>query len=95
MHMSITFSEKKIHKTGRIDQVIRDYFEENPAVTEVMAKDLMKKFIEKGIFLKDHRNGLPIRQLLRQLDAEKKLSLIKHCKVVRKEKNRNWYFERQ
>lgn len=93
--MPATFSEKKLHKIGRIDQVIRDYFEGNPSIQEIPAKDLMQKFVEKGIFLKDHRNGLPIRLLLRQLDASHKLSLLKHTKVVRKEKNRNWYFQRK
>lgn len=93
--MPVTFSEKKLHKIGRIDQVIRDYFKDNPSVQEIPAKELMKKFVDKGIFLKDHRNGLPIRSLLRQLDACNKLSLLKHSKVVRKEMNRNWYFERK
>lgn len=51
-------------------------------------------FIEKGNFLKDHRNGFPIRQLLRELDGAKKMHLIKHARVVRKDKNRNWYFQK-
>ncbi len=92
--MTIIFSEKKLHKIGRIDQVVRDYFELNPSVTEIAAKDLMKVFIEKGIFLKDHRNGFPIRSLLRELDTAGKMAFIKHCKVVRKDINRNWYFEK-
>ena len=88
-------SENTIHKAGRIDQIVRDYFIRNPSVQEVAAKDLMKLFIEKGIFQKDYsRPGLPIRNLLRQLDAEKRLSLLKHCKVVRHTVNRNWYFSK-
>jgi hypothetical protein len=88
-------SEDTIHKTGRIDQIVRDYFNNNPSVKEVPAKDLMQLFIDKGIFNKDYlRPGLPIRNLLRKLDAENKLSLLKHCKVVRHTKNRNWYFEK-
>lgn len=86
-------SEKIIHKVGRIDQIVRDYFKRNPSVKELLAKDLMQLFVEKGIFNKDYsRPGLPIRNLLRQLDAENKLSLLKHCKVVRHAVNRNWYF---
>jgi hypothetical protein len=86
-------TESTIHKTGRIDQVVRDFFKENPSVKEVPAKDLMKLFVDKGIFNKDYsRLGLPIRNLLRQLDDENKLSLLKHCKVVRHAVNRNWYF---
>lgn len=88
-----TMTEKKLHKIGRIDQVVRDYFDRNKSVREVMAKDLMPLFIEKGIFLKDaQRKGLPIRNLLRELDKENKLSLLKHVKVVRHAKNRSRFF---
>lgn len=88
-------TENTIHKAGRIDQTVRDYFDSNPSIKEVAAKDLMELFVEKGIFNKDYsRPGLPIRNLLRQLDAENKLSLLKHCKVVRHAVNRNWYFNK-
>jgi hypothetical protein len=90
--MADAFSEKKLHKIGRIDQIVRDYFEDNPSVTEIPAKDLMKTFIAKGIFFKNHRDGLPIRNLLRDLDKENKLHLLKHIKVARHPVNRNWYF---
>jgi hypothetical protein len=43
-------SEKKIHKAGRIDQVLRDYFSKNKSAPEVAASELMPMFIEKGIF---------------------------------------------
>ena len=86
-------SEKKIHKAGRIDQVVRDYFASNASVKEVAALELMPLFIKKGIFLKDaQRKGLPIRNFLRELDKENKLSLLKHVKVVRNEINRSWHF---
>ena len=90
--MADTISEKKMHKIGRIDQIVRDYFEKNKSVSEVLAKALMPLFIQKGIFEKDHREGLPIRNLLRDLDKENKLNLLKHVKVVRNAVNRNWYF---
>ncbi len=86
-------SEKTIHKVGRIDQVVRDYFASNPSIKEIAAKDLMPEFIKKKIFPKDYlRPGLPIRNILRALDAENKLSLLVHSKVVRNKVNRNWYF---
>ena len=90
--MQSPFSEKKLHKIGRIDQIVRDYFEKNKSVNEISARELMPLFIQKGIFLKDERNGLPIRKLLREMDAANKLSLLKHINVVRKDVNRNWYF---
>jgi len=88
----MTLSEKKLHKIGRIDQVVRDYFQAHPGPHEVLAQKLMPLFIEKGIFFKNHRNGLPIRSLLRLLDQENMLSLLTHAQVVRHEVNRNWYF---
>jgi hypothetical protein len=88
-------SENQIHKVGRIDQIVRDYFATHPSENEIAAKDLMNLFVEKELFNKDYsRPGLPIRNLLRELDAEGKLSLLKHCKVVRNAVNRNWYFKR-
>ena len=87
-------SEKKLDKIGRIDQIIREYFTKHPRIHEVPAKELMPLFVENGIFSKDHRNGLPISDLLRDLDAVNKLDLLSHCSVVRKELNSNWYFTR-
>jgi len=88
-------TEDKIHKIGRIDQIVRDYFTANPNVKLIPAKDLMGEFVDKRIFNKDYsRPGLPIRNILRELDKENKLDLLKHVKVIRNEKNRSWYFER-
>lgn len=84
-----------MYKIGRIDQIVRDYFDANRSVREVAAKDLMSLFIQKGIFLKDHRNGFPIRYLLDQPDTGNKLHLLKHGKVIRREVNRNWYFTKR
>jgi hypothetical protein len=88
-------TEHKIHKIGRIDQLVRDYFDSHPSIAEIPAKDLMSMFVAKGIFNKDYsRSGLPIRNLLRELDELNKLHLLRHCKVVRNRINRNWYFNR-
>ena len=93
--MATLLSELKIHRAGRIDQCVQDYFSANPSVREVLAKELMPRFIEKGIFRNDYKDGLPIRNFLRELDAAGKLSLLLNCKVIRKAVNRNWYFERK
>lgn len=92
--MKKELSEKKLHKIGRIDQIVRDYFEANKTVMEIPAKDLMPLFIKKGIFLSDPKNGLYIRNLLRDMDRENKLHLLKHVKVARNQVNRSWYFTR-
>ena len=88
------FSEKKIHRIGRIDQIVRDYFDENPSSKEIAAKDLMPLFIKKGVFKKDNKEGKPIRDLLRELDEAGKLHLLRYIKVDRKVINRNWYFSK-
>ena len=87
-------TQYKIHKAGRIDQVIRDFFNDNSSINEVQAKELMVLFISKNLFNKNHRDGLPIRSFLRELDKENRLDLIQNCKVIRNIKNRNWYFIR-
>ena len=60
-------SAKELHLIGRIDQVVRDFFELNPLKMELLSKDLMPLFIKKGIFKKDNRAGKPIREILRKL----------------------------
>jgi len=87
-------SEKKIHRIGRIDQIVRDYFDANSSLKEIAAKDLMPLFIKKGVFKKDNKEGKPIRDLLRELDEANKLHLLRYIKVDRKIINRNWYFSK-
>ena len=53
---------------NRINSTIEDYFKNNPTVRTILAKDLMPEFIKAGIFAKNHRDGLPIRNVLRALD---------------------------
>ena len=55
-------------------------------------KDLMEVLIEKGYFSKDHRDGLPLRMILRDLDERNMLYLLPQVRVERKDKNRSWYF---
>ena len=92
--MAAVFSEKKLHRIDRLDKIIKDFFEENPHINAIAAKDLMPLFIKKGIFLQDHRNGFPIRILLNELNREKKLQLFRYTKVVRHADESAWYFTR-
>lgn len=88
-------SESIIHKAGRIDQIVFDYFKKNPKENEVQAKALMEDFINVGVFTKNYKEGLPIRNFLRRLDENNRLDLLKQSKVFRKEVNRYWFFERK
>lgn len=92
--MAVVFSEKKLHRIDRIDRIVKDFFEENPGMQEIAAKDLMPLFIEKGIFLQDHRNGFPIRILLNELNKENKLHLFRLTKAIRHAEPSGWYFTR-
>ena len=71
--------------------VIQDYLI-NQKLENVKPKDLMPLLIEKGFFNKDHREGLPLRNLLRQLDDDNLLYLLPQVSIERKDKNRYWFF---
>ena len=68
-------TENNKQKALRIRSAVNEYFE-NSNETKVQAKELMDFFINKGIFLSNSRDGLPIRRFLRFLDDEKQLNLI-------------------
>jgi hypothetical protein len=78
----------------KINQVLADYFEKNKHVKRIRALDMMDCFVDAGIFNKEYeRPGLPIRNVLRELDENNCLDLIPYVVVERKDKNRNWFFE--
>jgi hypothetical protein len=81
-------------KIDPINAVIKHYFEKNKDVDKIPAKDLMPDFIKAGIFEKDHRSGLPIRAVLRELDKNNQLNKIPFVLPERKAKNTNWYLGR-
>ena len=80
-------------QVAQINKVIKKYFEENPSVKTVPAKDLMPNFIEAGIFEKDQKEGLPIRNILRGLDRVRSLHFIPYVRPERKAKNTYWFFD--
>jgi hypothetical protein len=85
---------KQEDKIKQINQAIEQYFQANTDIDKIPAKDLMHQFIKAGIFEKDHRNGLPIRSILRELDENKQLDLIPSVQPERKKINTNWFFIR-
>ena len=90
--MTVVYSDKQINKIGRIDQAIKEYFEANSSAREISARGLMPFLIQKGIFYKNEKDGSPIKNLLRKLYKEDKLSLLKNAKVIRHPVNKKWYF---
>jgi hypothetical protein len=77
----------------QINRTIKEFFENNPAIRRIPAKDLMPAFIQAGIFTKDHRDGLPIREVLRKLDRSGSLHRIPFVRAERKQVNTNWFFD--
>ena len=75
-----------------INNVLRAYFADRTNPRQVPALELMGLFIDKGIFKKDHRNGLPIRNVLRKLHNEGCLHDIPYARVELKQKNIYWTF---
>lgn len=78
-----------------INRAVKLFFEENPTITVAKPKDLMPICISIGLFEKDHRAGLPLRKILRELDAANKLHLIPSLEPNRKSKNVYWNFYRK
>lgn len=66
---------------SRINSVLRDYFAKHPQSGMILAKEFMPLFIENGIFNEDNKKGLPIRKVLRALDAENSLNKIPYVHV--------------
>jgi len=81
----------EISEIIKMGYAIQEYLIEK-SLLDAKPKDLMPMLIEKGFFKQDHRNGLPLRNILRQLDDENLLYLIPQVSVVRKDKNRLWFF---
>jgi hypothetical protein len=81
-------------KTSQINTVVQEYFELNKSVNTIPVQDMMSYFILAGIFVKDNKNGLPIRAVLRKWDDKNQLHLIPYVYADRKEVNTNWFFQR-
>lgn len=79
----------------KIRNTVEDFFNKNPKLDIIPAKDLMPEFVKAGIYTKYHRKGLPIRKDLRELDKSGELNRIPHVLPIRKNKNTNWYFIRK
>lgn len=84
-----------ISKINQINKVIETFFKANPSIDKIAAKELMPDFIKEGIFTSNHRDGLPLRELLRELDRENRLKLIPALHAERKTKNTYWFFINQ
>ncbi|WP_218972176.1 hypothetical protein [Labilibaculum filiforme] len=83
---------KDLSQVEKINTVIEEYFKTNASITIVPVKNLMPAFIQAGIFAKDVKKGLPIRLVLRDLDASNQLALIPFVYAERHGEHTYWYF---
>jgi len=84
-----------VNQINKINKVVESFFEKNPDIQKIAAKELMPDLIKAGIFTTNHRDGLPLRDLLRGLDRADRLYLIPALHPERKTKNTYWFFINQ
>lgn len=87
----MAISNDDVQKAMQITNCLDEYFKTHP-VSRIQAKELMPEFISTKIFIKNHRDGLPIRNFLRHLEKENHLHLIPHVHFEQKQVNKFWYF---
>jgi hypothetical protein len=88
----ISMSEEMI---ASVNEVIADYFKNNPEVEWIPIKKLMPELITAGVFHKDEKKGLPFRKVLNALDKEKTLDKIPRIHAERKGVDTYWYLVRE
>lgn len=75
----------------KMGYVIQEFLKMEKLI-DAKPKDLMPILIENGFFNIDHREGLPLRKVLRELDDRDELYLLPQIRVERKKKNVFWFF---
>lgn len=85
--------DRLIEKGQLADRYIKRWFTMTCA-DSAKPKDLMAFLVEHRVFPKDHREGFPLRNLLRQLDSVDRLSVITTARFEQKRKNKSWFFVR-
>jgi hypothetical protein len=88
---AVGISSSKLELAHRIDNIIDGWLRET-GVQEAKPKDVMPVLLKHKIFSADHRQGLPLRKLLRELDDAGHLSVMTTARCERKAKNRLWTF---
>ena len=84
---------KDSEKIIRINQIVKDYFNNPNHPRKVVAKELMGLFLADGIFSSNSNDGLPLRKIFRDLDKKNMLSMMPYLVAERKPKNINWFFQ--
>jgi len=83
------------NRIDTINNAIERFFEQNSEIEWIPAKKIMPSLIEAGVFVKDEKNGLPFRRLLRLLDEDEQLERIPFVHAKRTESDVYWYLVRE
>ena len=76
----------------KMGYAIQNYLEKSD-IKSAKPAELMEPLIELGFFDKDHRKGLPLRNILRDLNEANKLYLLPQVQKELKTQNIWWSFE--
>lgn len=88
-------TKNTIDTNKAINEAVDTYFKANPEIECFAAKKLMPSLVKKGVFMRDKKNGMPLRQVLRTLDANDELAAIPRLHAERLGEDVYWYFLRE
>ena len=91
--ISTTSRDRLTEKGRRTDREIKKWFAMTGADV-AKPRELMTYLVKQEVFSKDHREGLPLRTLLRRLEDAGQLSVITTARFDQMPKNKSWYFVR-
>lgn len=80
---------------AKINEVIAEYFKTTSKEDWVPAKKLMPDLIKAEVFIKDEKNGMPLRRVFRELEKENALAKIPSLHAERSGENTYWYLVRE
>lgn len=83
--------DRLIERGRLVDEFIKRWFTVTGADI-AKPKELMPYLVKQGVFTKDHREGFPLRNLLRQLETANQLSVSATARFEPKRKNKSWFF---
>lgn len=79
----------------RINESVDAYFQAHTDIQWFAAKRIMPDLVKKGVFSRDIKNGMPLRQVLRALDSSGQLEQIPRAHGERFGLDIYWYFVRE
>ena len=83
----------KQDRINAINKVLEEFFADSTNPRCIKPKVLMEILVQKGVYnKKDKRDGLPLRNLLRELNEENNLKAIPYAYGEKKEKYIYWSF---